>query len=260
MGSKVGGGSRVTKQLCSCPVMTGNVPTENTQSRTWCSVNQLAYSTLPSDKQADRQWVTWQRVSSEALGWVNAPSSSTAVRGHTETTSAHPPDARSGLSLWLYYKAPHVLPVLRSTGKKLKYQENRPDYSAATKEKLRFILGWRLLLGLHKAPGRTSAYQKPVGRYQQALLSSLVVFSKQNIKINICKLFKTSCPEEAVTRAIESKRHGAAQEASDPLHETLSASAVTIDDTERLAQINLWDTSLTTERPPMSSSQTKNSE
>lgn len=170
--------------------MTGNVPTENIQNRTWCSVNWLAYSTLPSGKQADTQGITWRHVSSEARGWVNAP----VFLHSSEMTHRDNFSPSSCLEVWAVtvtvLQSTHVLPALQSSAKKLKCQENRPDYSAATKEKLRFILVWRLLLGLHEAPGRTSAYQKPVDRYPQALLSILVGFSKQNVKINICKLLK----------------------------------------------------------------------
>lgn len=118
-------GSRVTKQLCSCPVMTGNVPTENIQNRTWCSVSWLAYSTLPSDKQADTQGITWWHVSSEARGWVNAP----VFLHSSEMTHRDNFSPSSCLEVWAVtvtvLQSTHVQPALQSTGKKLKCQENR---------------------------------------------------------------------------------------------------------------------------------------
>lgn len=66
----------------------------------------------------------------------------------------------------------------------LKQELRKQDYKDLVGNDLRrknFLLGWRLLLGWHKAPEQTAAYQKLADRYQWLLLAILVVFSKHKI-------------------------------------------------------------------------------
>lgn len=167
MGSKVGLGSNITQHLSLMTVM-------NTEHN------------VPSRRERSLLRKRWHHSSSGNGGgtWLRkclqVPSSYIA-RWHMRDSVAH---RVSGLPLWLPPQSASVLCSSFPLGE-LNWQVGKQTglscSNLSLEEKLKFILEWRLLQGSHKAPRRTSVYQKLVDQHQQTLLSIRVVFSKQDI-------------------------------------------------------------------------------